>query len=192
MKHLDNVDLSNIRRRKHSLIIAIEKKRSTRWILQLWSHFIRERDLNRCVNCKSTKSLQAHHIVRKTLYPWGAFDSGNGITLCFQCHRRIHEKFNGRADLSSPLGEGDDQDEWAFLFGLLLDDAISRGLNEDEFYFLNDHMLKFFVSIQGYENLYKNVLQGNLSRMRFAHEIFRKMPEIWFDNFFDKLIKLNT
>jgi hypothetical protein len=172
--------------------MAVDKRRSSRWILQLWSRFIRERDLHRCVNCGSTDGLQAHHIVRKTLYPWGAFDTGNGITLCHQCHRKIHERFNGRADLDSPLGEGDDQDEWAFLFSLLLEDAIARGLNEDEFYYISDNMLKFFVNIQGNENLYNMVIQGKVSRIRFAHEAWSEMPQAWYENFLGELFRLNN
>lgn len=172
--------------------MAVDKGRSSKWILHLWSRFIRERDLHRCVNCSSTDRLQAHHIVRKTLYPWGAFDTGNGITLCHQCHRKIHERFNGRADLDSPLGEGDDQDEWAFLFRLLLEDASTRGLNEDEFYYINDNMLKFFVNIQGYENLYHMVIQSKISRIRFANEIWSVMPEPWYENFCGELFRLNN
>jgi len=186
-----SLDLSKIIRLRHSLIIAIDRKRSSRWILQLWSRFIRERDLHRCVSCSSTNGLQAHHIVRKTLYPWGAFDTGNGITLCHQCHRNIHEKFNGRPNLDSPIGEGDDQDEWAFLFRMLLEDAISRGLNEDELYYINDNMVGFFVNLQGDENLYNKVIQGKISRIRFAHEIFSEMPRSWHENFSGELFKLN-
>ena len=58
-----------------------------------------------------------------------AFETGNGITLCRECHGRVHAEFNGRPDLNLPLGaeQGDDQGEWAFLFGLLRNDAIRRG-----------------------------------------------------------------
>lgn len=113
------------------------------------------------------------------LYPWGAFEPGNGISLCRQCHRKVHEAFNRRPDLSVPFGaeSGDDQDEWAFLFGILHDDAVGRGLEPDEFYFIGDHMLGFFVKAQGYADLYASVESGELSRLRFAHEIWRLMPE---------------
>jgi len=137
--------------------------------------------------------LQAHHVIRKTLYPWGVFELGNGVTLCHECHGRIHAQFNGRPNLSLPLGaeQGDDQDEWAFLFGLLRDDAVRQGLDEDEFYYLGDHMLKFFVHCQGYEDLHGMVMRGEMSRIMFAHEIWRPMPQAWYTNLASEIIKLN-
>lgn len=181
-----------IRKRKLALERALKKQRSAKWILRQWSHFIRERDLFRCVCCKSKEDLQAHHIVRRTLYPWGAAETGNGITLCQECHSRVHEKSNGCVDLSQPIGEADDQDEWAFLFGLLLDDARRRGLNQDEFYFLEDHTLKFFVNVQGHEHLHAKVLKGEISRIQFAYEIFRVMPGTFHNNFVLESIGLNS
>lgn len=191
MHKVTSTDLSDIRRRKLALNAAVENQRSAKWILRQWGFFIKVRDANRCVSCKSENRIQAHHIVRKTLYPWGAVEAGNGITLCEECHKRVHEKSNGPADLSAPLGEADDQDEWAFLFGLLLDDAEKRGIDQDEFYFFEDHMLKFFVNVQGYESRYQAVIRGEISRIRFAHEIWRVMPESWHTNFVSEVFRLN-
>lgn len=172
---------------------AIEKGRTRKWILRLWSQFIRARDLYRCVCCNSSERIQAHHVIRKTLYPLGAFETGNGVTLCHECHCRVHAEFNGRPDLSLPLGaeQGDDQDEWAFLFGLLRDDAVQRGLDEDEFYHLGDHILEFSMRCQGYEELYEIAMRGEVSRIRFAHEIWRLMPQAWYTNFVSELVRLN-
>ncbi|MGN6739115.1 HNH endonuclease [Dyella sp.] len=191
MPKICHSDPSRIRLRELALNNAIERQCSPKWILRQWSRFIRERDLYRCVCCDSEDGIQAHHIVRKTLYPWGATETGNGITLCSECHRRVHEKSNGRPDLSAPLSEADDQDEWAFLFGLAFDDAQRRGLDQDHFYFLPDHMLKFFVNIQGYEDLYGMVMRGEISRIRFAHEICRVMPEVWYSNLVAEAIAAN-
>ncbi|WP_293194618.1 HNH endonuclease [Ottowia sp.] len=180
---------------KHRLVLAtaIARNRSRTWILRSWSRFIKARDLFRCVCCESPRRIQAHHIIRKTLYPWGVFEIGNGITLCHECHRRVHAEFNGRPDLTLPLGaeQGDDQDEWSFLFGLLRDDAVQRGLDEDEFYHLGDHMLRFFVRCQGYDALHEWVMHGEMSRIRFAHEIWRSMPEAWYTNFGSQVVRLN-
>lgn len=184
-------DLSNIRSRKLALSVAVENQCSAKWILRQWSRFIKERDSYRCVSCESREGIQAHHVVRKTLYPWGAVETGNGITLCRTCHRRVHEASNGRGDLSVPLGEADDQDEWAFLFGLLLDDAKRRDIDQDEFYFLADHMLTFFVNVQGYKHLHEMVMRGEISRIRFAHEIWRAMPEVWYTKFVAEVVRLN-
>lgn len=161
-------DLAATRARKHALATAIERKCSGKWLLRLWSRFIKTRDAFRCLCCESPERIQAHHVIRKTLYPWGALELGNGVTLCPECHRRVHAEFNGRPDLSLPLGaeQGDDQDEWAFLFGLLLDDAVRRGLPEDEFYYLGDHIIEFSMACQGYEDLRESVRQGEMSRIR--------------------------
>lgn len=183
--------LLNIRKRKAALSVAVDNQCSAKWILRQWSRYIKERDSYRCVCCESEEGIQAHHVVRKTLYPWGAVETGNGITLCRECHRRVHEKANGRGELSVPLGEADDQDEWSFLFGLLLDDAKRRDIDQDEFYFLPDHMLRFFVNVQGGQDLHRMVMRGKISRIRFAHEIWRGMPEAWCTNFVAEVVKLN-
>ena len=191
MSTMTHSDLSRIRQRKQALSTAVQKQRSAKWILRQWSRYIKERDSYRCVCCESEEGIQAHHVMRKTLYPWGAVETGNGITLCRECHRRVHEKSNGRGDLSVPLGEADDQDEWSFLFGQLFDDAKRRDIDQDEFYLLADHMLKFFVNVQGYEHLHGMVMRGEISRIRFAHEIWRGMPEVWYTNFVSEVIRLN-
>lgn len=187
------LDLQEIRSRKLALKAGIEKDRSAKWLLRLWSRCIKTRDLYRCVCCGSTQAIQAHHIVRKVLYPWGAFDTGNGVSLCHECHRRVHATFNRRPNMSLPLGaeQGDDQDEWAFLFGLLRDDAVSRGLDEDEFYHLGDDMLTFFMRCQGFNELHEKVMSGGMSRLRFAHEVWRAMPEAWYRNLVAEVIRLN-
>lgn len=186
-----DAELFALKRRKEALRVAVTKKCSAKWILRQWGRFIKQRDLYRCVCCKSETNIQAHHVVRKTLYPLGFAELGNGITLCKECHYRVHEKSNGPVDYSAPLGDADDQDEWSFLFGLLLDDATGRGLEQDEFYFIADHMLEFFHKIQGYEDLLGAVLCGSISRIRFAHEIMRVMPEIFYTNFASELVRLN-
>lgn len=184
---------ANIRRLKACLLTALERNRSPEWCFRLWSKFVKARDGNQCVCCASTSNLQAHHVVRKSLYPWGVFELGNGITLCLECHQRVHAQFNGRPCLTQPIGAegGDDQDEWAFLYGLLLDDAMERNLDQDEFYFIGDHMVKFFFKCQGYDEFYRSLMEGKCSRLRYAHEVWRVMPEAWYTNYVSKLIQLN-
>jgi hypothetical protein len=187
------MELAIIRKRKAALSAAIEKGCSDRWLLRQWSHFIRTRDGFRCLCCGTKDGVQAHHIIRKILFPWSAFDLGNGITLCRPCHARVHAQFNGRPDMSLPLGaeQGDDQDEWAFLFGLLREDASNRGLDEDEFYFLHDLLIEFSVRCQGHADLYEMMARGAISRLKYAHEVWRLMPESWYADYIPKLVALN-
>ena len=183
--------IAEIRKHRDAFIKAVECGRSAKWKLHLWSKFIRCRDEGRCINCGSIERVQAHHVVRKVLNPQGALETGNGISLCSPCHKKVHAQFNRRPNLALPLGaeQGDDQDEWAYLFGLLKDNAQSRGLPENEFYFLEDHMLMFFVKVQGYEQWLDLVADGSLSRIRFAHEIWRNMPEAFYSNFASGVVR---
>lgn len=177
-------EIANIENRQQALENSVERGRSRQWQLQLWSRLIRARDGNRCVNCSSTERIQAHHVIRKALLPAGALDPGNGVTLCGDCHRKIHAEFNRKPDPNLPMGaeQGDDQNEWSYLFGLLMDDATSRGLSQPEFYHLNDSVLRFSVAYQGCDDLLESVANGELSRLRFMHEIWRMMPVGFYTN----------
>jgi hypothetical protein len=107
---------------------ALSGKQSHRRRLQLWSWFIRVRDGHRCVECAATKKLAAHHICRKSLLPGAQFQTGNGITLCDECHREAHRHFNGRADLDLPMDAqgGEKLDLMERLYGALLGDAVEQ------------------------------------------------------------------
>jgi hypothetical protein len=168
---------------KRRLVLAQERNRSRGWRLTLWSRFVQCRDRYRCLICESATGIQAHHVFRKSTIQIGTFEPGNGITLCKICHSKVHSSFNGSPDLSLPLGSegGDDQDEAAFLYGLLYDDARARGLNEDDYYFISDAMLELFIRFQGYAHLYESMKAGHISRIRVAHEIWRSMPEIFYE-----------
>ncbi len=180
-----------IRARKGALVNAIGKKRSGKWLLRLWSEFIKARDGFRCLCCGTASRIQAHHVIRKVRCPWATLELGNGITLCLKCHKQVHAEFNQKPNVLSPLGaeQGDDQDEWAFLFGLLRDDCVARELEEEEFYYLSDTFLNFSISYQGYVELRDSVLYGHLSRIRFAHEIWRLMPERFYSDLGSDLLR---
>lgn len=190
---MDDIGLEELRIAKQKLDLAISKERSTKWCLTLWSRFVRARDAHRCVMCGSNKRLEAHHIWRKTTYPKGRLEPGNGITLCCECHAEPHAIFNRRPDLQQPLDSqgGDDQDAMAAMWAALLEDADQRGLCHDEFYFIRDEMLQFFVGVQGYEHLYHAVRRGKISRLQMARQIWREMPEIFYRGFVAELIRLN-
>ena len=54
-----------------------------------WGKFIVSRDME-CVNCGSTKNLHAHHIIPSA--QGGKDRENNGITLCKECHKKLHGK----------------------------------------------------------------------------------------------------
>jgi hypothetical protein len=132
--------------------ILTEQSRARR--LQLWSWFIRVRDGHRCVECASTKRLAAHHICRKSFLSDAQFQTGNGITLCSECHRQAHHGFNGRADLGLPMDAqgGEKLDLMERLYGVLLADAKERGIHRDDFYHLSDDVLARFKMFQGFDH----------------------------------------
>ena len=80
------------------------------------------------------------------------FDTGNGITLCRECHREVHAGFNGRPDMSLPVDAqgGEKLALMERLYSILVDDAVERGLMREDFYFLSDEVLETFRSMQGY------------------------------------------
>jgi hypothetical protein len=186
--------LEHLRKLKSRLDVAILNGRSPKWCLTRWSQFIKARDGNRCVMCGRTEGLEAHHIWRKTTYSEGRFELGNGITLCKEHHADPHSEFNGHPDMQQPLGAegGDDQDQMAVFYAALLRDAEQRGLDQNEFYFIKDKMLQFFVGVQGYEHLYWSVQRGEISRLRMAARIWRDMPEVVYQKFFGSLLGSNS
>lgn len=137
------------------LTAAVERGRSRTTCLRLWSAFIRERDDNRCVSCGSTGRLSAHHICRKSFLAAAQYLPGNGITLCRDCHRKAHDGFNRKPDLSQPVDAqgGEKLALMERLYSLLLSDALCRGMLDDQFYFLSDEVLGFFRRMQGYPDL---------------------------------------
>jgi hypothetical protein len=81
------------------------------------------------------------------------FDTGNGITLCNDCHREAHSGFNGSPDLSLPMdAEGGEKLEiMERLYSILATDAKERGTLCDDFYFISDDVLGRFKMFQGFD-----------------------------------------
>lgn len=56
-----------------------------------WRKSVYERDKYTCQRCGSKGGrLNAHHIKPYATHPSRRYDLENGITLCEQCHRRVH------------------------------------------------------------------------------------------------------
>lgn len=121
--------------------------------LRRWSEFIRERDGQRCVDCHSTRNLSAHHICRKAFLPEAEYQTGNGITLCRDCHKELHRGFNGRPDLSEPMDAqgGEKLKAMERLYCILDQDAVERGMLHPRLYHLSDEVLARFKLFQGFQ-----------------------------------------
>lgn len=57
-----------------------------------WRKKVYAKDDFICTNCGSNKRLQAHHIKPFAHYKHLRYEVTNGITLCINCHRRIHSR----------------------------------------------------------------------------------------------------
>ena len=58
-----------------------------------WQQEVYQRDFYKCQCCGSKAKINAHHIYAWKLYPELRFSIDNGITLCEQCHHKIHSKY---------------------------------------------------------------------------------------------------
>ena len=54
-----------------------------------------ERDEHKCVKCGSKENLQCHHILPVSVEPLLSADIDNCITLCYTCHKKIHQEIDG-------------------------------------------------------------------------------------------------
>lgn len=148
----DAAVIASIQARLERLTEAVEAGLNRTRCLRRWSEFIRERDGHRCVDCHSTRNLSAHHICRKVLLPEAEYQTGNGITLCRECHREVHAGFNGRPDTSEPMDAqgGEKLRLIERLYCILDQDAVERRLLLPGFYELDEQILAKFKLFQGF------------------------------------------
>ena len=64
--------------------------------LKEWRTKVFERDNFTCQHCLQKGYLHAHHIVPFSQDFSKAFDLDNGITLCVECHEKVHGRFIGK------------------------------------------------------------------------------------------------
>jgi hypothetical protein len=145
------VSTDQVTQARLALSEAIRRGSTRKKCLRVWSRFIRIRDAYRCVICGSTDGLNAHHVVRKVTFRRSELETGNGITLCRDCHREPHRVFNRRPDPTLPLNAegGDDTDVSGAFYRALYEDGVTRGLGLDENYFISDHLLSSFARFRG-------------------------------------------
>lgn len=58
-----------------------------------WRSQVYQRDNYKCTKCGSKHKINAHHIYSWSNYPELRYDIKNGVTLCEECHIKIHQKY---------------------------------------------------------------------------------------------------
>lgn len=58
-----------------------------------WQKQVFQRDHYCCQHCGSKNKINAHYMYSWRYYPEKRFLVDNGITLCEECHRKIHNKY---------------------------------------------------------------------------------------------------
>lgn len=147
MTSSDHVDACHER-----LVKAVRAGRRRATCHRYWSKFIRVRDGNECLVCGGRQRLAAHHVVRRSFLKEAQYLTGNGVTLCADCHREAHAGFNGSSDLTLPVDAegGEKLEAVAELFGLLAKSSRKLHSGRDQFYFLSQSVLQKFKFMQGF------------------------------------------
>ncbi len=60
--------------------------------LKIWSKEVRNKANNECEKCGSKDNLQSHHINPKSTYPEKALEPDNGVCVCLDCHKNLHDQ----------------------------------------------------------------------------------------------------
>ena len=156
------------------LVHAVSNGRTVDHCHRLWSRFIRLRDGGRCVACHSCSPTSAHHILRKSFLAQARFETGNGISLCRECHADMHAEFNGKPNMDLPMDAegGESIERMVNLLGYLASDGDDRGLLGDRYYYLSDNYLRTCKKFQSIDP----DLQFPGCRLEQAYWIWRQTP----------------
>jgi 5-methylcytosine-specific restriction endonuclease McrA len=76
-------------KKTYLLKLNLANKKISKRTLSAWSLRVRTTQ-PKCMTCGSTEDLHAHHIAPKIEYPELALLLLNGITLCKDCHIKVH------------------------------------------------------------------------------------------------------
>lgn len=66
-----------------------------------WRNAVYKRDGYTCQMCYGKGNIEAHHIMKRSVYPHLSYDVDNGITLCYDCHRETLGKEDFYVDFLS-------------------------------------------------------------------------------------------
>ena len=61
------------------------------WAFARWRKEVYKRDGYVCQVCGAKGEIKAHHILSWKDYPELRFELENGITLCYDCHKKLHK-----------------------------------------------------------------------------------------------------
>ena len=61
-----------------------------------WAAMVKERDNYECQKCGATENLVAHHMEGLNANPLMSADVDIGITLCKECHKKVHKELGCR------------------------------------------------------------------------------------------------
>lgn len=87
--HLANKERKATYNKAYLLKLNLANKKISQRTLSAWSAQVRTTQ-PKCMTCESTEDLHAHHIAPKIDYPELALLLLNGITLCKDCHIKVH------------------------------------------------------------------------------------------------------
>jgi len=73
----------------------VQDKNRTSYQYKHWRKSVFKRDDYTCQHCGSTSDLQAHHIKEWRDYPDLRYEVSNGVTVCVNCHSKIHGSKTG-------------------------------------------------------------------------------------------------
>lgn len=78
--------------RQHKYLKDDKINKNARHDQNVWAALVKELDNNICQICAaSSKDMQAHHIIPVVVNGLLSLDLDNGITLCKNCHKTIHQ-----------------------------------------------------------------------------------------------------
>jgi len=91
--------------KNHSNYKEDSRRKDRRGGANRWTNNVYNRDSYTCQKCKASGTkviLNAHHIKSIEHYPKLKWNLDNGITLCLDCHHKVHgyTKFEGKAVIS--------------------------------------------------------------------------------------------
>jgi len=79
------------------------KQRRHGWGQNKWKNQIKKHNNFTCQKCGSKENLQAHHINNWKNFKEQRLDIDNGITLCKDCHKKLHSLFGLKTETKDLL-----------------------------------------------------------------------------------------